>query len=176
MTTYTGGFTTPGTSAEINLVLVVTVSSQSISANTSTVAWNFYMDEYVNANPFNNNGNSSASATVGSVVFSSSTLSYNFDGTNEDIGIASGSVVIAHNADGTKSITVGGSYNGGNPIGTASFSNTFVLPTIPRNRLIVGDAGVHKTAEVYVDINGVRYMGQPYVGDAGVWKLLDSTP
>jgi hypothetical protein len=58
---------------------------------------------------------------------------------------------------------------------TAS-AKTFVLPTIPRNRLIVGDAGVWKTAELYVGVNGVWEMAQPSVGDAGTWKLLSSTP
>jgi len=175
MATWENEFTTPGSSARIWLVLEVTVSAQSLIDNESTLAWQLRMEERVNASPFNNNATSVGAAAVNGSVFSSSSLTYNFDGTNETIVIASGSKDVAHNADGTKSISVSASYNGGYPLGTASLSASMTLPAIPRNRIRVGDDDVWKHAEVYVGINGAWVPAQPYAGEDDEWKLLSAS-
>jgi hypothetical protein len=132
MATWEDEFTTPGTSAQIWLVLQVDLVSQDIANNTSTLNWYLRMEERVNASPYNNNPTSTASATVNGTVYSAGGLTYNFNLTNETIAIASGTTVVTHTADGSKTITVAASYDGGNPLGVASFSTTYALPTIPR--------------------------------------------
>jgi hypothetical protein len=132
MATWESEFTTPGSSARIWLVLQVDLVSQDIANNTSTLNWYLRMEERVNASPFNNNPTSTASADVNGTVWSSGGLTYDFNLTNETIGVASGTTVVTHDADGSKTIGVGAAYNGGNPLGTASFGSTYALPTIPR--------------------------------------------
>lgn len=51
-----------------------------------------------------------------------------------------------------------------------------VEPVLRGGLATVDAAGVWKTAELYVGVNGESKMAQPYVGDAGVWELLNSTP
>jgi len=130
--TWESEFSTPGTSARIWLVLQVDLVSQSIPNNTSTLNWHLRMEERVNASPYNLNNVASANATVGGLVYSAGGLSYDFRSTNATVSVASGTTVIAHNADGTKTISVGAAYSGGSPLGDASFSTTWALPTIAR--------------------------------------------
>lgn len=174
MPTYAGAFTTPGTSAEINLVLDVSVVSQSIQNNTTSLTWNLYMHEHVNANPWRATANSSAVAVVGNTVYSSGSLSYDFRGTNAVNGIASGSITVTHNPDGTKTIPIQASFaDGGNIIGNASISTSLTLTAIPRNRAKVGVGGSWKTAEVFVGVNGEWKMAEVFVGVGGAWKRVD---
>ncbi len=174
MAIYESEFTTPGTSARIWLVLEVWVISQNTVANTTTLGWAFRMEERTNANPFNLNATSSASATVGGVVFSSGGLSYDFRPPNAVIPIGSGSTTVTHDADGTKSITVAASYSGGSPLGDASFSTSIALPKINRNRAKVGVDDAWVSAEVYVGVNGVWVPAKPYVGVDGAWQEVSA--
>ncbi|MGN6272484.1 MAG: DUF859 family phage minor structural protein [Protaetiibacter sp.] len=174
MTLYTGTFTTPGTSAVIQLRLDVNVTSQSVSANSSTLSWNYYMQETSNANPFNLNHTSTAWAVVGSTVYNSGGLTYDFRATNATVGIGSGSITIPHNADGTKAITIAAAYAGGNPLGDASINTTLTLPSIARNRAIVRDPDTDEyvTCEVYVKVNGVYRPALAYAKNgSGVYQL-----
>jgi len=175
MSAWEAEFSTPGTSARIWLVLEVSLSSQSVAANTSTLNWWLRMEERTNASPYNLSPTSSASATVGGVVYSSGGLTYDFRAPNVTIQVASGSTTVSHNADGTLTIPVGAAYSGGSPLGDASFSSSFTLPAIPRNRMRVGVDGVWKTAEVYVGVNGAWRMAQPYAGVSGAWKLNNNS-
>lgn len=127
-----GGIGTPGTSAEVVVETVLTLTSQNVGTNQSVVHWEYRLREYVNASPFNNNAGSSGSLTVDSPVWSSGGLTYNFDQTNETIVYASGDVTITHNPDGTKSFTASGSFTGqgGTPLSNGSFSDTVTLPRI----------------------------------------------
>lgn len=133
MAVFTGNFSTPGTSARIRLELHANQVSQNITNNTSTVSWVLQMVEYVNGSPWSNAGRGSAGAFVNSWVYRASGLNYNFSGTNQTIVLASGSTVVAHDADGRKSIWCEANYNaGGEEIGNAACSGTLVLSTIPR--------------------------------------------
>lgn len=127
-----GGIGTPGTSAEVLVETILTLTSQNVATNESVVHWEYRLREYVNASPFNNNAGSSGSLTVNSPVWSSGSLTYNFDGTNETIVYASGDITIAHNSDGTKSFTASGAFSGqgGTPLSSGSFSDTVTLPTL----------------------------------------------
>lgn len=125
---------TPGSSAQIVVEVVLTLTSQNIATNESVVHWEFRLREYVNASPFNNNAGSVGNCTVNVPVFAASNLTYNFDLTNETIVYGSGDITIGHNSDGTKSFTSSGSFSGqgGSPLSSGSFSDTVNLPTIPR--------------------------------------------
>lgn len=174
MAIYDSEFTTPGTSARIWLVLEVWVIGQNTVANTTTLGWAFRMEERTNANPFNLNATSSATATVGGVVFSSGGLSYDFRPPNAVIPIGSGSTTVTHEADGTKTITLAAAYSGGSPLGDASLSTPLTLPKINRNRAKVGVADEWVGAEVYVGVNGEWVPAKPYVGVAGAWKEVSA--
>jgi len=172
MAIFAGGFTTPGTSAVINLVLQVDVAGQSIANNTTTLNWQLRMEKGAAGTPFRNYHDAAANAYVNGLVLSVGGMDYNFPAGPQTIVVSSGSTVVGHNADGTKTIGVSAAYDGKNPIGTASLSNVLVLPTIPRNRTMVGYLSAWHTAEVYVGVNGVWQMAMPYVGDAGTWKMV----
>lgn len=174
MAIYDSEFTTPGTSARIWLVLEVWVISQNTVANTTTLGWAFRMEERTNANPYNLSPTSSASATVGGVVFSSGGLTYDFRPPNAVIPIGSDETTITHDADGSKAITLAASYSGGSPLGDASLSTTLTLPKINRNRAKVGVDGEWVSAEVYVGVNGVWVPAKPYVGVSGSWKEVSA--
>lgn len=173
MATWSGLFTAPGTSATVYLILDVVVASQSIANNTSTLNWGLRADKGAAGNPYRNYKDAAMNAFVNGLVLSVGGMNYNFPSGVYSLPLGSGTVVVPHNADGTKAIGVSAAYDGKSPLGTASLGGTMTLPTIPRNRTKVGDGGVWKTAEVYVGVNGVWQMAMPYVGDAGVWKQVE---
>lgn len=98
--------------------------------NTSVVNANLYMETVVNRGYYSASGNS-ASITIDGTT-------WNFSGTytagtgNHSLGSAS--KTIAHNSDGTKSISVSGYHNADNAPGltSASTSQGFTLTTINR--------------------------------------------
>lgn len=130
--TLAGNFTTPGTVARIQLQLTLTLTSQSINDNKSYGTWSLGMQEYVNGSPYSNDHTSTAYATVNVPVLAAGGLDYDFNLTNEYIGVAGGSWEVTHNADGTKYFSASASYNGNDPIGSASLGDTVYVPTIPR--------------------------------------------
>ena len=134
MATFSSEFPVPGTSARIRLQLIANQASQNIVNNTSTVNWTLQMVEWSNGGPWTSDNHGSSSAYVNGWVHSVNRLNYNFgSGTNITIVIASGSTVVAHNADGTKSVWCEGhAVDGADLIGNASVSGTLVLTTIPR--------------------------------------------
>lgn len=134
MATWDDEFSTPGTSARVWLELEVVVVSQNIATNQTTLNWYLRGEERItNASPYNLSGISSGAASVNGSVFSSSTLNYDYRASFATNNIASGTRVVTHTADGTKTISVSASFNSNDSIlGTASISDTLVLPTIPR--------------------------------------------
>lgn len=151
MAIYESEFTTPGSSARIWLVLQVDVVSQNIETNQTTLNWYVRGEErVVNASPYNLAAGRSGSATVGGTVWSTGSSTYDFRASFAVNYWASGTTVITHDADGTKSITVAASYNSNDSIlGTASFSTTLVLPTIPRATTPTVSPSSGETAQAY---------------------------
>lgn len=133
MTIYSGEFSTPGTSAEVTLVLEVVQGPQSVEGNYTDAFWEFRMVEHVNASPSRNWHDCGAYADIGERVFESNTLDYNFDGVNETIVIAGvGTRRIYHEPDGTAEVLIGAAYDGKTPLGYAELSGVFVPDPIPR--------------------------------------------
>ncbi len=167
-----GDFTTPGTSADVKLVLELDIASTSIPLNRHEVAWLLKMVETTNANPRRENHDCTATVSVNGLVYNATNLDYNFDGTNETIVVASGSTLVTQNPDGNKIISVSADYNGRTPLGTASVSAIVALPTIPRNRAYVGVDDEWVEAETYVGVNGVWVPALISVGVDGQWKQV----
>lgn len=133
MAVFSGAFSVPGTSASITLQLIVNQVSQSIANNTSTVSWVLQAVKGSAGYPSSYAGRGSSNAYVNGWVYSNSGMNYNFPSGPYTWVIASGSTVVAHNADGTKAIWCEASYNaGGEEIGNAACSGSMTLTTIPR--------------------------------------------
>lgn len=134
MATWESKFTLPGTSAQIYGVMEVNVASQNIATNSSVVNWEYRLEERSSGtSPYRAYHDCAASVSLeGVVVYSSSSLDYNFSAAYATISVASGSYTIAHWADGTRTFPVSGAYDGKSPIGTSTAGGDMVLPTIPR--------------------------------------------
>ena len=126
-------FTTPGTSATITLRLAVSVASQSVALNRTTLSWSLKMIKGAAGNPSRAFNDCDAAVSVNGSVYSAGSLNYAFSSGADTITVASGTRNVTHNSDGTKSITVSASYDGKSPIGTAATGNrTMTLPKIAR--------------------------------------------
>ena len=129
------GTHTSNTSTGYSLILTVTEASTSVADNTSTVDWSLVMKAttaYCQWNP----GAGIVTAYInGQTVYNSRPVMI-FSGYNSQIEIATGSVTIAHNNDGTKSCGCSASYSPTSSAsylpGSMSLSGTLTLSTIPR--------------------------------------------
>lgn len=134
---YSGWLGPPNGFAKYRLHLIVNVAAQDTAANTTTLSWATILEKDRSQNGFFSY-NATWSATVnGAVVVSSSGLVPSRAWTGwSSWTLASGSTVVAHDADGSKaSMAVASVYNGANTgwaIGSVSLSGTMALPTIGR--------------------------------------------
>lgn len=138
-------------SGSLYLNVYVDQSSQSITANTSTVNWRMTVSRTGAYYTHNHQGDS--------------TLSLNLDGQNvhysyptwetsgEEYTLASGSSTISHNADGTKTLPISCTFNPNNGLhGTITVSASLSLTTIPRSSSVSVSAGVIGSS-VTININ-----------------------
>ena len=138
-------------SGSLYLNVYVDQSSQSITANTSTVNWRMTVSRTGAYYTHNKQGDS--------------TLSLNLDGRNvhysyptwetsgEEYTLASGSSTISHNADGTKKLPISCTFNPNNGLhGTITVSASLSLTTIPRSSSVSVSAGVIGSS-VTININ-----------------------
>lgn len=138
-------------SGSLYLNLYVDQESQSITANTSTVKWRMTVSRIGAYYTHNHQGDS--------------TLSLNLDGQNvhysyptwetsgEEYTLASGSITINHNADGTKTLPISCTFNPNNGLhGTITVSGNLGLTAIPRSSSVSVSAGVIGSA-VTININ-----------------------
>lgn len=149
----TSGSTSVAVTAYDTLKFSWSIGSQSIANNTTTVTWKLELIA----------GSSGAISSTASKSWSVTVNGTTYSGTNT-VGIgnnatktlASGSTVIAHNSDGTKSFSYSFSqYFGitfsGASIGTKSGSGSGTLTTIPRKSTMTvsnGTLGVEQTLTV----------------------------
>lgn len=122
-------------------VLTVTETGYSIANNTSTISWSLVL--YRPSNVVSSASKSYSVSINGSVV-KSGTYSIGGSGTKT---IASGSVVVGHNSDGSKNMSFGATVQfgitwSGTSIGTVSNSGSVALTIIPR----VSDLSIDKTS------------------------------
>lgn len=170
--TYSDDFTTPGTSAEVDLKLELTLT-QNQELNRSSLAWVFKMVKGSAGFPYRAGNDCVAAASINGLVYSASNLNYDLPAGPQTLVIASGTRNVTHNADGTKTITVSGSYDGKSPLGVASIPGTsLVLPKIDRNIVRVGEDDSWVLAELYAGVDGDWVPALPHAGVDDVWKGL----
>lgn len=172
-------FTAPGTVADVDLRLAIAVTSQSGPLNQSTLAWSLRLvKNSVGGFPERGYNDCVAEAKVNGTVYSATNLNYDLPAGTQNVLVASGNRTVTHMADGTRTIVVGASYNGRNPLGTASISDTFTLPPIPRNKVKYGrmlPSPAWIDAEIYYGVNGVWVPVEPFYGVAGEWVGIDDS-
>ena len=113
------------------LRLALTVASQSVTANTSTMSWTL---KAINVGGYTPYTTDNAATWSFSLDGSGHWGPYSFSGTvGQAISVSSGSFTVAHNSDGTKTLS-GFTFaaNGASTITTASGSGSMALPTIAR--------------------------------------------
>lgn len=135
--------TANGSKGHHKFTLTVTESGTSIANNTSTVSFSFTMSAITNSYDWNYTSKCvTAKCTINGSTYTKQIYKYGGSGS---LALASGSLTVPHNPDGSKTISmsisvsdgIGASYTTGN----ASGSSTLTLTTLPR----VSDLSLNKT-------------------------------
>lgn len=131
---------TSNTSNGYYLKVVTSVGTQSVPNNTTAVGYSVYLHQ--SSTRFSNSSNSGNVKINGTTVY---TVPASFNSTNwnrdTDILLASGTLTIPHNSDGTKTISITGTWTsagGTYAPGTLSLSGSQTLPTINRIATLTG--------------------------------------
>lgn len=125
-------------------------ASQSVSNNTSTVAWTLKL-KATSSGKISSTASKSWSVTVNGTKYSGTNTVGIANNTTKTL--ASGSTVIKHNSDGTKSFDYSFSQQfsitfSGSSIGTVSGSGSGTLDTIPRASSLTAGNGTLGTAQI----------------------------
>lgn len=128
----------------VSLSIGVSQNSQSIENNTSNVTVTVYASwTYGSHNQLQKSG----SVTIDGTTYSF-TSSFNYNGTSSGSqAIWSGTVNVAHNTDGTKTLSCSASYVTGVSSGTIYASASAALTTIPRKSTLTAENGTLGTAQ-----------------------------
>ena len=169
--------TTSGSSAyKADTWVEYTIASQSVENNQSRVIAYFYtaLASGESSGTYDNqDGGECQYFTVGGA---SGTIYWN-DGPYDyristPMLIAKFDGYITHNADGTKSITIAGSYTTKSSyISGGTISSNVTLPAIDRGLMRVKVSGTWRTGLVYVRVSGTWRLGQAYCRSGGVWRI-----
>ena len=121
--------------SDCRIYLEYTLNSQSIANDTSNITLHLY-GQAINSNvgAYNFNNQSIANIKInGATKVSSNTLNMDFRN-KKKVDMLNWTGNVAHNADGTLTITISGYFdtNGPSSVTTASVSYKWTLPTIPR--------------------------------------------
>lgn len=125
------GYTNLGTTHRLELHL--SQNSQSVANNTSVVGYTLQIVRVTtNAGGYWNNNQSTATLTVNGTPITVPSFTYDFRSNYTKV-LSTGSIVVEHGADGTKTVASSASVtmNGGN-IPSGSVSGSLALTTIPR--------------------------------------------
>ena len=139
------------------------LAGQSVSGNYSTINWQAYF-HYQTADAQLDNG----SANLSGSRWANGGRVRNYGGTftTRNVQLASGSFNIGHNNDGTRTLSVSGGvdvYQSGRSSGSQSWS----LPTIPRNASITGHSGnINDESNPYISFSN------PAGGRVDAWLEL----
>lgn len=166
MAVFTGSLGT-----QYTLQLTVTQGTQNIPANTTQCPWSLVAIKNSGSGYFSGSP-TSWSANIGGVAYSGTLSSYDFTGTSS-ITIASGTATVAHNADGTKTAAVTGTWNADNPpqLAPGTASGSLVLTRIPRGPKVEFN-GAWVPSIVYVEFNGAWVPALMYAEFSGAWAVV----
>lgn len=135
---YSGFLAPPNGYAKFRLHLAVTVAAQDTAANTTTLDWKTTLEKDRSQNGFYGYAAAFSTTINGAFVMDTSGAAPSSAWTGwSSWTLGSGRTVVAHNADGSKTISVAGAYVGANSgwaIGTVALVGTLTmaLPTIAR--------------------------------------------
>lgn len=116
--------------SQYQLQLDVTQASQDIPNNTSLVSWSLRINKLSGSGRYTFSSDSSSVTINGTTYYASFTYDFR---SYSSLLIQSGSTTVAHNADGTKTISVSGTFDDVQAnLGAGTASGTLGLTTIPR--------------------------------------------
>lgn len=129
----------PTDSKGYRLRLDIGVITQDINQNQSSFPWSLYLE--CGASYFQTFASTFSLSLDGSTVFSTTTQVVSLPGANSSVLLCSGTKVVNHNSDGTKSVSFSGNFRVNSvqsytPQGTLTISGSFALTTIPRAALL----------------------------------------
>lgn len=116
--------------SQYRLELIVNPGTYSIPNNTTPVPW-VLQARKLSGSGYWASGSFPWSVNIGGSKSSGSISSYDFRNYTV-LTLASGTATITHDADGSKTISVSGSFTGASTLGSATASGQMDLPTIPR--------------------------------------------
>jgi hypothetical protein len=125
MPTYDGGVSNPGFNVSYTFRLN-TSENTNPSANTSTINWNIQLIKNDFAVWNLNSGQTSWGANIGGYTYGG-TFAYDFRNYSSLRIYGTTTGAIAHNSDGSKSISVSASFSGAGPLVSGSAGGTMVL-------------------------------------------------
>lgn len=133
MANYGGTFSNDGRYT-INLAVTETLPSDYRTSNKSIVNYVLTATKSSGSGYYDTVAESPIYVNINGVVKENRNISYDFRGsTPKTITIASGSLEVVHNPDGSKTVPVSTSFtDGGNGLGSASCSGSFTLTKIDR--------------------------------------------
>ena len=135
--------------------LDVTESGINNDANTSVVNYTLRLVSASAIRTYSSTSVPRYSLTINGVVIATNVIyAYDFPAGGGTKTIATGSLTVAHNGDGSKSVVCSGYVLMDDGKGSASPSGTFVLTVIPRGMVYIGNA------------SGTPVRGQVYIGNA----------
>lgn len=118
-----------------SISLTLTQKSQSVDDNTTVIKW-VYKISCGSAYYQNSSTKDTFKAVINGTTVLNTSKAISFSGANTSITIASGTLTVKHNSDGTKSISASCSYTPGKTAnyypGSMSKSRSMTLTTIPR--------------------------------------------
>lgn len=123
-------FTKILSNANYRLELTVTQESRNIANNTSNVKWNLGIRKLAGTG-YHTDNSSSWAINIDGIPDSGSVSPYNFENYSF-LTVAAWTYTIPHNADGSKTINVSGTFNDGGVIGSATVSGSLQLVAIER--------------------------------------------
>ncbi|HNY47401.1 MAG TPA: DUF859 family phage minor structural protein [Casimicrobium sp.] len=148
-------------------------ASYDIATNTSVVSWRGYLKNAKYTYYYTWANDLSVEVLIDGVQQKKSYVTYDFrpSGSPREQAVVSGTSTVAHNADGTKTITATAKLNyisHAGP-GRTEVSVTLPLTDIPRG-VQVRTGGTWKQGLVYVRTGGVWKQGLVYARTSGAWK------
>lgn len=152
MTDYTAPLGT-----QYTLRLSVTLVSQNVAANTSTVGWTLTAIKNTGSGYWDYSAPTNWATNIGGTAYSGSIASYDFRDYRELV-LASGTTVVTHAANGSKSIAVSGSWDADNssalqPGTVSSGGSPLVLTSIPRaTQAKVSPSPATQGSQVIIDV------------------------
>ena len=157
----------------IYLWIEATEVSHNPANNTSVVSYRGYLRNNNYTYYYGHTNDLSIEVQIDGVQQKKSYITYDFrpsDSPREQ-GVVEGTSTVAHNADGTKTITVKAKldYKTNAGPGRCEVSVSLPLTDIPRG-VRVQSGGVWKMGLVFVRTDGTWKQGLPYARSDGVWR------